>query len=60
MFYCRQCCTHVDARDRADVDKLDLVRKRLPMASAVRQQLASKIFDEQELNGEQLVTCFSL
>ena len=60
MFYCKQCCTHVDARDRADVEKLDIVRNKLPMASTVQQQLASKILDEQELNGEQVVKCFAL
>ncbi len=40
MMYCKQCCTHVDMRDRNKTEQFDPVRAKLQLASPDQQRLA--------------------
>ncbi len=53
MMYCKQCCTHVDMRDREKTEQFDPVRAKLQLASPDQQRLAARILDEKTLDLEQ-------
>ena len=60
MFYCKQCCTHVDARDRARVEVQERVNSQMQVASQPQQRLAAAILEEKEVNPEKLQRFFIL
>eukprot|EP00973_Karenia_brevis_P025579 3529377-Karenia_brevis.AAC.1 len=41
MFHCKQCCTHIDARDRTVAQKLEKVSTEMTVASTEQQRLAA-------------------
>ena len=60
LFYCKQCCQHIDARSRAEAEAYDKTSTRLATASTGQQKLAAKLLEEQELSMEELSRCFDI
>ena len=60
VMYCKQCCTHVDMRDRSKTEQFDPVRAKLQLASPDQQRLAAKILDEKTLGLEQARACLKI
>ena len=49
MIYCKQCCTHIDARSRKEADEADAISRKITTAITQQQQAANKILDERRL-----------
>jgi hypothetical protein len=60
MAYCKQCCTHIDARDRAQHKKFEDASSKLMIASTDQQQLAEKILEERTLSKVEAEKCLQV
>jgi hypothetical protein len=60
MAYCKQCCTHIDARDRAQHKKFEDASSELMIASTDQQQLAEKILEERTLSKAEAEKCLQV
>ena len=60
MVYCKQCCTHGDARDRDQRKKFENASSELMIASTDQQQLAERILEERILSKVEAEKCLQV
>ena len=60
MIYCKQCCMHIDIRDRDKVEANDHVSKKMVVATPVAQGLQCKLLDESTLTKDQIDRVFTV
>jgi hypothetical protein len=60
MAYCKQCCTHIDARDRVQRKKFEETSSKLMIASTDQQQLAERILEERTLSKVEAEKCLQV
>lgn len=53
MYWCKKCCTHIDARDREKAKAAETKATRFAISSSSQQRAASRIMAERELTKEQ-------
>ena len=49
MIWCKQCCTYIDCRSRAEVMVQDKVTKKMLTASSTVQKIAGRLLEERSL-----------
>ena len=60
MHFCKQCCTFIDQRSRADTKASKEVAQKIGLATTTQQRLAKSILNEQELNKDEAGRVFKL
>ena len=59
-FFCKQCCTYIDCRDREQTRVADATAKAIPRATTAQQRLATATLNEQKLDKQEAGLCFDM
>ena len=60
MTWCKQCCMHIDIRDREKMESFKPTNSKLEVASTEQQKLATKILEERTLDVTQVDLCLKV
>ena len=60
MIYCKQCCSYIDTRGRAEVERVEKTNAKFVMASTEQQKPAARLWDEQNFTKDDIARMFEV